>query len=88
MSSHPLTGSSLPDMMWQISPAFSDIPFPPITQKEKGYTMYQQDLALQTVTETQVQEEHPIIALFPVEVEEKEYTWPEDWSWSDDMLIF
>jgi hypothetical protein len=50
--------------------------------------MYQQDLALQAVTETQVQEEHPIVVLFPVEVEEKEYTWPEDWSWSDDMLIF
>lgn len=50
--------------------------------------MYEQDLALQPVTETQTLEEHPIIALFPVEVDEKEYTWPEDWSWSDDMLIF
>lgn len=50
--------------------------------------MNHQDLALQLVTETQMNEEHPIVALFPIELDDKEYTWPEEWSWSDDMLIF
>ena len=48
--------------------------------------MYEQDLVLQAWDEIQVKEDHPIVALFPIEVEEKEYTWPENWSWSDDML--
>ena len=44
-------------------------------------------LQLQTVSQT-IEEQHPIALLFPLEVEELEDTWPENWSWSDDMITF
>ena len=30
--------------------------------------------------------EHPIVKCFPQEPKEKEYTWPANWSWRDDMV--
>lgn len=33
-----------------------------------------------------VTSEHPIVNSFPQEVKEKEYTWPANWSWRDDIL--
>jgi hypothetical protein len=47
---------------------------------------YRKELQLQPVTQT-VKEEHPIVLCFPVEEKEKEYTWPANWSWRDDMVI-
>ena len=54
---------------------------------ENQTNTYRQDLKLQAVTPS-AKDEHPIVALFPLDVEEKEYTWPANWSWSDDMIVF
>lgn len=48
--------------------------------------IYRQDLQLQTVTQT-TKEDHPIVLSFPKEENKKEYTWPANWSWKDDILF-